>query len=217
MSPLASARCRRRARVESRRRRFRRKEHGVSDIVASILLVAIGVVLAAVMYVLILGVTHGPSSAPLGAHFTWGTPVNSSSMSGPVPGCGATGTAHAFCYAIEIASSDVSASNVVLSLSSATGSTVAWPVAVPVGTATDPTTSQISLVIPTVATPVSGYSTGSASWTNAAGFSGSIPGGATLVIYLVGTATVNAGLAGDKIVAVGANGYSDSVSAGAFA
>jgi len=76
--------------------------------------------------------------------------------------------------------------------------------------------SQISLLSPTSATPVSGYGTAAGGWTNAAGFSGSVSGGFTIVVYLVGTGVINAGLLGYQIVAIGASGYSGSVPSNSF-
>ncbi len=54
-----------------------RKARGraVSPIIATILLVAITVVLAAVLYVLISGLTHGPGNTPIGSAFAMGAPV----------------------------------------------------------------------------------------------------------------------------------------------
>jgi flagellin-like protein len=53
------------------------KKRGVSPIIATILLVAITVVLAAVLYVLITGLTHGPSSTGIGGAFNAGNPIGS--------------------------------------------------------------------------------------------------------------------------------------------
>jgi flagellin-like protein len=53
------------------------RKRGVSPIIATILLVAITVVLAAVLYVLITGLTHGPSSVGIGGAFNAGNPVAS--------------------------------------------------------------------------------------------------------------------------------------------
>jgi archaeal type IV pilus assembly protein PilA len=53
------------------------RKRAVSPIIATILLVAITVVLAAVLYVLISGLTHGPGSTPIGSAFTAGNPVSS--------------------------------------------------------------------------------------------------------------------------------------------
>jgi len=55
-------------------RRWRQKKNrGVSPIIATILLVAITVVLAAVLYILISGLTKGPGSTPIGSAFSIGT------------------------------------------------------------------------------------------------------------------------------------------------
>jgi archaeal type IV pilus assembly protein PilA len=56
-----------------RERRWRKgRKRGVSPIIATILLVAITVVLAAVLYVLISGLTKGPGTTPLGTAFAMG-------------------------------------------------------------------------------------------------------------------------------------------------
>jgi len=193
------------------------RKRAVSPIIATILLVAITVVLAAVLYVLISGLTHGTGSAPLGTNFSWGTPVNTTGVAST--GCGATTTAHAFCYSIEIAGSSVTTSNFILALRNSAGATVAWyPTAIAAGTATTPTASQIALISPTSATPVAGYSTSTNGWTNAAGFSGTVSGGFTIVLFLVGgtAAGTDSGLFGNELVAIGASGYSGSVPSNAF-
>jgi archaeal type IV pilus assembly protein PilA len=59
----------------SERRWRKAQKRGVSPIIATILLVAITVVLAAVLYVLISGLTHGPGSTPIGSAFTAGNPT----------------------------------------------------------------------------------------------------------------------------------------------
>jgi len=59
--------------------RWRKKgQRGVSPIIATILLVAITVVLAAVLYMLISGLTKGPGNTPLGTALTLGTPKENS-------------------------------------------------------------------------------------------------------------------------------------------
>ncbi|HEV8049064.1 MAG TPA: archaellin/type IV pilin N-terminal domain-containing protein [Thermoplasmata archaeon] len=58
--------------------RWRKKgKRGVSPIIATILLVAITVVLAAVLYILISGLTKGPGNTPLGSALAMNTPVAS--------------------------------------------------------------------------------------------------------------------------------------------
>ncbi|HEV2449028.1 MAG TPA: archaellin/type IV pilin N-terminal domain-containing protein [Thermoplasmata archaeon] len=60
-------------------RSWRRKnKRGVSPIIATILLVAITVVLAAVLYILISGFTKGPGNTPLGTAFTYGSATQTS-------------------------------------------------------------------------------------------------------------------------------------------
>ncbi len=196
------------------------RKRGVSPIIATILLVAITVVLAAVLYVLISGLTHGPSSAPLGTNFSWGVPINATSAGPSTTGCGATGAATQFCYSIEIAGSSVSTSNVVLALRNSAGATVAWPAG---GTTTTtsgvsvPTANQIVLISPTVTTPVAAYNSATSGWTLATGFTGSITGGFSIVIWLHGGTTATGyGMLGDEIVAIGASGYSGSVPSNAF-
>jgi flagellin-like protein len=55
--------------------RWRKKgKRGVSPIIATILLVAITVVLAAVLYILISGLTKGPGNTPLGTSLAMGQP-----------------------------------------------------------------------------------------------------------------------------------------------
>ena len=89
------------------------RKRGVSPIIATILLVAITVVLAAVLYVLISGLTSGPGNAPLGSHFGWGTPSNNSTSSST------------FSYSLGIASaSGITTSNIQLTAKGPTGSTV---------------------------------------------------------------------------------------------
>jgi archaeal type IV pilus assembly protein PilA len=58
------------------------RKRGVSPIIATILLVAITVVLAAVLYVLISGLTHGPGNTPIGTAFQAGAPVSSTCAGG---------------------------------------------------------------------------------------------------------------------------------------
>ncbi len=60
---------------QSKRSWRKAQKRAVSPIIATILLVAITVVLAAVLYVLISGLTHGPGSTPIGSAFTAGNPT----------------------------------------------------------------------------------------------------------------------------------------------
>lgn len=101
------------------------RKRGVSPIIATILLVAITVVLAAVLYVLISGLTGGGvGSKPIGSAFTVG--------SNPSPGAalcasggtfattGCVGTTH-WTYTLTIESSTVNFGNVLFEVKTAAG------------------------------------------------------------------------------------------------
>jgi len=181
------------------------RKRGVSPIIATILLVAITVVLAAVLYVLISGLTHGTGSAPLGTNFSWGSPFNVTSA----PPAGASCTA--YCYSIEIAGAggSIGITNFQLSARNIAGATVPLLAA-----------DVISLISPSVAAPVATYGVAAAAWSitaagTTAGFTGTIAGGFSIVIATA--ATHAAGLLGDQLVAIGVNGYSGTVPSGSFA
>jgi len=200
----------------NRERSWRKaRKRGVSPIIATILLVAITVVLAAVLYVLISGLTHGAGSAPLGTNFGWGAPINDTGVT--ALGCAAPVTPAHYCYGVELnVGGSLTTSNFVLSLKNPTGSTVAWPAGVS-GAATAcgaNTVPCISLVTPTSTTPVAWYSITASGWTTVTPFTGVIPSGSSIVLYF-GTAGAT-GLLGDQLVAVGASGYSGTVASATF-
>ena len=175
---------------EKKRSWRKARKRGVSPIIATILLVAITVVLAAVLYVLISGLTTGPGNAPLGSHFGWGTPTNQSGITG----C-ATGK---FCYQVDIASvSSVSMSQITLGFHSATGASVAFPNV----TAVTLNNAQ--------GAGVATYTGGA--WTAVGSFNGALSAGMSIVI--TGATT---GLFGDSIVAIGGGSYSGTVVSSAF-
>ncbi len=184
------------------------RKRAVSPIIATILLVAITVVLAAVLYVLISGLTHGTSNAPLGTNFSWASPINATGVK--TSGCAGTTN---YCYTIEIAGSSVTTSNIVLSLRNSVGSTVAWPTGIYTGTAMT-AGATIELFSPTVSTDVASYNIATSGWTLVTTYSGAISGGYSIVIYF-GTAA-GIGLLGNELVAIGASGYSGSVPSTAF-
>ena len=101
------------------------RKRGVSPIIATILLVAITVVLAAVLYVLISGLTHGPGSTPIGSAFTAGNPIASNPatvQTYAATGClgGAAGTGH-YCYTLTIESSTVAFNSVLCQVKTSAG------------------------------------------------------------------------------------------------
>jgi len=177
------------------------RKRGVSPIIATILLVAITVVLAAVLYVLISGLTHGTGSAPLGTNFAWGTPVNAS---GTTPtGC-AVATGH-YCYTVEVLpNGGLTTSNIQFSLRNSLGSTIGFP-----------TGALLYLTSPSTAGILATYTPSSTSWALAAGFNGVIPNGGGIAIYTTGVGAAN-GMLGDQIVAIGVSGYSGTVPSASF-
>ena len=163
------------------------RKRGVSPIIATILLVAITVVLAAVLYVLISGLTTGPGNAPLGSHFGWGTPSNTSA-----------GTA--LTYTVGIASaSGVSVSNLNLGLHSPSGNSLALATYI----------STIVLVNAQGST-VATYSVSNGAGTAVTGFNGVLSAGMSIQI------TAAKGLFGDSLVGIGVGSYSGTVTSSAF-
>ncbi len=100
------------------------KKRAVSPIIATILLVAITVVLAAVLYILISGLTTGPGNKPLGTAFNVGTPQNIGVASGTAQ---TGGTAGDNCYTMAIAeaSGGISANDLQVQIKTPTGTYVA--------------------------------------------------------------------------------------------
>jgi flagellin-like protein len=70
-----------------------RRSRGVSPIIAMILLVAIVVVLAAVFYALVTGLTHGPNQPSIGTALSLGTPTSGTCWAAGVTAhiCGTAG------------------------------------------------------------------------------------------------------------------------------
>jgi archaeal type IV pilus assembly protein PilA len=99
------------------------RKRGVSPIIATILLVAITVVLAAVLYVLISGLTHGPGSTPIGSAFTAGNPVASSCTSAQVTANICKATTH-YIYTLTVETSTISFTSALFEVKSSTGAIV---------------------------------------------------------------------------------------------
>jgi flagellin-like protein len=91
-------------RFQGRRGRARR---GVSPIIATILLGAITVVLAAILYILVSGVTHGPANTPLGSAFAYGrsSETTVTAAGAATPGCSRPASGTEYCYQIAIGQS----------------------------------------------------------------------------------------------------------------
>jgi len=181
---------------------------GVSDMVATILIVMVTVVLAAVLYILIAGLSHSAGAAPLGSAFTWGAPVNATGV--PTYGCAAT--TH-YCYRVDIAwtAGSFQMSSLGLSLSTPMATPVGWPtsVAAPGGT--------VKLVSSISAMAVANYWVSNGSWQPISGFGGTIGSGFSIVIYGGGAAESSGqGLSGLELVGVGSSGYSGTVASAPF-
>ena len=194
----ATRRGKRNMRTNANRRWRKNGKRGVSPIIATILLVAITVVLAAVLYILISGLTKGPGSTPLGTAYAWGSPSNITASSGTAPaGCGATGPS---CYSIEVASaSGITTSDLNFGLRTASGAAASF--------LTTPATT-ISLV-GLSGTVLATYTIATNSWSSG---SQSVAAGDTIVVYHAG-----GGYLGDSLVAVGVGSFSGSVAASVFA
>src|SRR5271170_3521302 len=99
---------------------------GVSPIIATILLVAMGVVLAALLYVLVSGLAHGPGSTTLGAAFAAGHPTGSTCSAGSSQAIGSTPImggckAGDFIYTLTVESSTVTFGSVLFEVKTASG------------------------------------------------------------------------------------------------
>jgi flagellin-like protein len=104
------------------------RKRAVSPIIATILLVAITVVLAAVLYVLISGLTHGPGSTPIGSAFTAGNPVSSTVSGAAAAACAAGGANPAgghYIYTLTIESSTVTFGSVFFQVKTSAGAVAA--------------------------------------------------------------------------------------------
>ena len=123
-------------------RRWRKKtKRGVSPIIATILLVAITVVLAAVLYILISGLTKGPGNTPLGTALALGS-----------PGEAQKGANNWYNFSVASAGGGLLANNLNFQVQSATGS---------ITTPTGWTMNVVSLTGTTVAT----YNMVTGAWT----------------------------------------------------
>lgn len=116
---------------ETNKRSWRKaRKRAVSPIIATILLVAITVVLAAVLYVLISGLTHGPGNAPIGSAFAAGNGIAANNVGSGVASACAAGTTTAaaaiktadWTYTLTVESSTVTFASVGLEVKGPGGS-----------------------------------------------------------------------------------------------
>ena len=184
------------------------QKRGVSPIIATILLVAITVVLAAVLYVLISGLTHGPGSTPIGSAFSTGTPVASTCTAGFTLAANGCIGGH-FIYTMAVGTSTVTFGSVLFQVKTPAGAVFAN-----VGVAS-------FAVMPIAGAPsatymvaaAAGLSMTSGGWTvYAAGVSSSTPLTSLYTIIIdTGAASSISGL-GYTFNALGTGSYGDSTS-----
>jgi len=99
------------------------RKRAVSPIIATILLVAITVVLAAVLYVLISGLTHGPGSTPIGSAFTAGNAITGTCSPAQVTAKECAAAGH-YTYTLTIESSTVTFASVQFEVKNSGGTVV---------------------------------------------------------------------------------------------
>jgi flagellin-like protein len=103
------------------------RKRGVSPIIATILLVAITVVLAAVLYVLISGLTKGPGGTTLGSAFAAGVPATNPLVVGTTgatyAGSGCAATHYCYELTIEEANPGLTANAMDMVVKTSTGAT----------------------------------------------------------------------------------------------
>ena len=160
------------------------RKRGVSPIIATILLVAITVVLAAVLYVLISSLTTGgANTVPIGTTLSLGAPQQSTSATQ----CGTTiGAGECYTISIQTAGSSATTGNIHF----------------PVQRGGAPITKQPTLyLVEPVGTTVATWSAGA--WSASAPFSTSA-GPDSLVVSAASS------VAGDSLVSIGVGGLSGS-------
>jgi flagellin-like protein len=176
-------------------RRWRKKgKRGVSPIIATILLVAITVVLAAVLYILISGLTKGPGNTPIGTALAIGTFTEATSGTG-------AGQHWYYNATVQSASGGMTWGNMIFQIQTPSGSIVT----------TGPTT--ISTTNAALSCNIATYTFSSATWgAPAAGAcAGVTTGGGGLAVsgaQLQLTSTVTLQQLGYKVVAVGQGSFS---------
>jgi flagellin-like protein len=188
---------------------MRRKGRAVSPIIATILLVAITVVLAATLYVLVAQMMHGPTSVPLGSAFAVAGARLVTGSAGTF-GAGSPCTAGDYCYTVSVVSvsNGVTFGSLEFQIVTNTG-TVVECVPVPTG----PTATGVAIT--DITGTVRAYGTGAyvTSWT----YGGSpVASGTTQVVVSDGIwvdmGTFNPSSQGLVLHVFGAGAFSGSVS-----
>jgi hypothetical protein len=176
--------------------------------VATILIVAIAVVLAAVVFFIASSLVHTVGAAPLGSEFGWGAAINDTGS--PTAGCASLGH---YCYHIDIAwaGSDFRTSSMTLGLQNLAGSPVAWPASITGAGGT------VKLIGSASSTVLANYWVTNATWQFIPPFSSVINSGYSIVVYAGGAPEgAGQGLTNLELVAIGVGGYSGTVSSAPF-
>jgi flagellin-like protein len=175
-------------------RRWRQKgARGVSPIIATILLVAITVVLAAVLYILISGLTKGPGNTPLGTALAVGAVQEATSGTG-------AGQHWYYNTSVQSASGGMTWSNMIFQVQTAAGAG-----------ATGPTT--LTTTNAAGSCNVATYTFSTATWAAPAAnvCAGVTTGGGALVVggaQMQMISTTNLNNAGNNLIAVGQGSFS---------
>ena len=176
--------------MSSRKRSWRQaRKRGVSPIIATILLVAITVVLAAVLYILISGLTKGPGNTPLGTSLALNKPVESSK------GAGAT-TNNWYNFSVQSAGGGIVLNNLNFQVVTSTGGIVT------------PSISWTMNVLNLGGTVVGTYSFISASWS--LGGTTPIVSSQTIVLNAIGATSLSS--QGDAMNVIGTGSFQGSIS-----
>jgi flagellin-like protein len=194
------------------------RKRGVSPIIATILLVAITVVLAAVLYVLISGLTSGGvGSKPIGSAFTAGNPIAStctSTSAQTIAAAAITGGCKSgdFIYTLTVESSTVNFGSVLFEVKTAAGTIATSTVSASFAVLN--IAQQVCAI--SVFTATSGFAM-SSTWANyglttTPTFSSSSPlTGLYTIVIDMGSATATTGT-GLTFVTLGTGGYSGTTS-----
>jgi flagellin-like protein len=166
--------------------RRKRRQRGVSPIIATILLVAITVVLAAVLYILISGLTKGPGNTPIGTALALAPPKEAAA------GAGAT-TNHWYNFSVQSASSGLTMNSMNFQVQT-TGAGVVTPLA-----------AWTVNVLGISGTSVAVYSMTTGVWTS--GATTALISGDTIVLDAVQAASIS----GNNWVVSGAGSYQGTI------
>ena len=168
-------------------RNWRKKRNrGVSPIIATILLVAITVVLAAVLYILISGLTKGPGNTPIGTALAVAPPKEASK------GAGAT-TNNWYNFSVQSAGGGLVMNNLNFQVQTSSAGIV------------PPTASWTMNILGISGTVVATYTMTTGAW--ASGSTVTLTSGMTISLNAVGAT----GQSGNNLVISGSGSYAGSI------